>query len=267
MGSISDYLEDKLLDHVFNTAYSKPATVYLGLSTADPLDDASGLAEPSGNGYVRKAITFGAAASRSITQSGDVNFDEASGSWGTLTHWGVFDAESGGNMMAHGALNDSKAVVSGNTPSVASGEVVISFNAGDISTYLANKLLDLAFRNQTYASPDTYIGLCTADIVDGDDGDTVTECSGNGYARKEVRPNGSSYEPNWDLSSGGVVDNGQDIVFASPTGSWGTVTAIGIFDALTSGNLLFYDNTVTDQEPDNGDTVKIAAGGCTITMT
>ena len=62
MGSISDFLEEELLDHIFNAAYAPPGTVYLGLSTADPGDDAAGLAEPVGGGYGRIAITFGAAA-------------------------------------------------------------------------------------------------------------------------------------------------------------------------------------------------------------
>ena len=59
MGSIADYLENELSDHVMGVgAYTPPATVYLGLSTADPTDDASGLAEPSGNGYARESIAF-----------------------------------------------------------------------------------------------------------------------------------------------------------------------------------------------------------------
>jgi hypothetical protein len=58
MGSFSNYLENELLDHVFGAAaYSAPATLYVGLSTADPTDDDSGLAEPSGNGYARVAVT------------------------------------------------------------------------------------------------------------------------------------------------------------------------------------------------------------------
>jgi len=128
--SISDYTEGKALNHIFNgagVAYTPPTTVYLGLSTADPGDDAAGLAEPSGNGYIRKAITFAAAASRSIAQNADVVFNQATGPWGTLTHYGIFDAESAGEMLAHEALSESKVVISGNTPKVLSGEVTVSW--------------------------------------------------------------------------------------------------------------------------------------------
>lgn len=259
MGSISDHLENALLDHVLgNTAYTPSATVYLGLSTADPADDASGLAEPSGGSYVRKAVTFGAAASRAISNSAQVTFDQATGSWGTITHWAVFDAETAGNMLAHGSLAAQKEVVSGNTPSVAIGEVEISFSAGDISTYLANALLDRAFRNQAYAQPTIYVGLTTAAIVDGDDGDAITEVSGNNYSRKA--------HASWDAASAGASENTGAITFDSPSGSWGTITDAFLADAATSGNLLFYSADITDQEPASGDTVEFADGALDITM-
>lgn len=266
MGSISDHLENELLDHVFSAAYTPPATVYLGLSTADPLDDASGLAEPSGNGYSRKAITFGAAASREVAQSAEVSFDAATGAWGTITHWALFDADTAGNMMAHGALGTSKEVVDGNTPSVAASEVTVSFSAGEISDYLANKLLDRAFRNQAYAVPDTYLALTTAVIADDDTGSTITEVSGGSYARKQVNPNGGA-SPTWDLAAAGLVDNTHNIDFAEATASWGTVVAVAIVDAASAGNLLFYDNGVTDQAVGNGDTYRFPAGDLDVQMT
>lgn len=265
MGSISDYLEDELLDHVFNAAYTPAATVYLALHTADPTDDGSGT-EASYTSYARTAISFGAAASRRVTQSATVTFPASTGGSGTVTHWGVWDASSSGNLLAHGAFASSKSIVSGNTPSVASGEVYIEYSAGEISDYLSNKLLDLAFRNQAYSVPDTYLGLTTATIADDDDGDTVTEVSGGSYARKQVNVNGGS-SPTWDLSSSGVVDNTHDVSFVEATASWGTVTSVGIFDASTSGNLLFYDNALTDQDVGSGDTVTFTAGDLDIAMT
>ena len=265
MGSIADFLENELLDHVCNAAYTPAATVYLGLSTADPTDDASGLAEPSGNGYIRKAITFAAAASRHVAQNADVDFAQASGAWGMIAHYGVFDAESAGNMMAHGALGASKEVVSGNTPSVASGQVTVSYDAGYVSDYLANKLLDFAFRNQAYSAPDTYCALTTATIADNNTGSTITEVSGGGYARKQVNINGGS-SPTWDLAASSIVDNTDNVDIGPATASWGTVVALGICDALTVGNLLLYDNGVADQAVGDGDTVRFPAGDLDISM-
>jgi len=264
MGSIADFLEGELLDHVCNAAYEHPATVYLGLSTADPLDTGAGLAEPSGNGYIRKAITFGAAASRVVTQDGAVNFDQASGAWGTITHWALFDAESAGNMMAHGALAASKEVVSGNTPSVATTEVTVTFSAGYVSDYLANKLLDFAFRNIDYAVPDTFCALTTVVVADDLTGSTITEPA-DGYARKQVNINGGA-SPTWDLVASSVVDNTHDVDIGPASGAWGTIVALAICDGLTVGNLLFYDNAVADQAVGNGDTVRFPAGDLDISM-
>ena len=270
MGSISDYLETKLMDHVFgNGEYSKPATVYLGLSTADPTDDASGLAEPVANNYEREAVTFGAAATRAIANSGAVTFNQASGAWGTLTHWALFDALTAGNMMAHGSLSASKGVVTGNTPSVAIGEVEVSFVAGTsadgdgISNYLAEALLDFAFRNQVFAQPDIYLGLCTADIVDSDTGATITEVSGSNYARADTMSTSSS---GWENASTGAVENVAAIEFPTPSGSWGTVTSLALVDAAAVGNLLFYDNTLVAQEPGADDTVEFPIGDIDISM-
>ena len=268
MGSLSDYAELELLDHVFNAAYSSVATVYIGLSTADPLDDASGLAEPVGNNYAREAITFGAAASRRVTQSGAVTFNLASGPWGTLSHWALFDTDTGGQMLAHGSLAASKSVVAGNTPSIDTTEVYVEFSAGEISDYCAVKLLDRMFRNQAFAKPDTYVALIiTNPVADGDDGTEITEPSGGSYARKLVNINGGA-APDWDLAALGVVDNSDDITFVTATGNWGTIIAVAIVDDpdTSEGQVLFYDNAMADQAVSSGDTVKFNAGDLDIVM-
>jgi len=265
MGSISDYSELELLDHVCNAAYSPAVTVYLALHTADPADDASG-AEANYTSYARTAITFGAAASRRVTQSGAVTFPASTGGSNDVTHWGVWDASTAGNLLAHGAFEATKTVVSGNTPSAASGEVYVEFSAGEISDYLANKLLDLMFRNTAYSVPDTYIALTTATISDSDTGSTITEVSGGSYARKQVNVNGGS-SPTWDLAAAGLVDNTHDIAFPEATASWGTVVAVAVIDAAAAGNLLMYDNTLADQAVGSGDTVTFPAGDLDLVMT
>ena len=265
MGSISDFLENELLDHIFNAAYSSPANVFLGLSTADPLDTGAGLSEPAAGAYSRVTITFSTAASRAIAQKAKVTFSQATGSWGTLTHWGLFDTVSGGNMLAHGSLTVSKAVVSGNTPSVATNEVSVSYTAGEISDYLSNQLLDHCFRNDNYTAPDTYVALCTGDVLDTDTGSSISEPSGGAYARVQVNVNGGS-SPTWDLASNGSIDNTHTITFTQATATQGTITALAIVDAANSGNLLWYENTVTDQEIGNGDTAEISAGSLKVSM-
>lgn len=126
MGSKSDYLENKILDHVLkNTAYTSPAAVYMGLFTATP-SDAGGGTEVSGFNYGRTAITFGSAASGSSTNSADVVFPTPSGSWGAVTSFGVFDAATNGNLLYWGALSQTESPISGNIVKFLAGAITIT---------------------------------------------------------------------------------------------------------------------------------------------
>jgi hypothetical protein len=268
MGSISDFLEKELLDHCFNAAWASPGNTFIGLSTADPLDTGAGLAEPTDAGYTRVTASFGAAAARAITQDGKLTFPQATAAWGLISHYAIFDALAAGNLLGSGALNTSKNVVNGNTPSIATSEIVISYSAGEISNYLANKLLDHAFNNTQYTFISSFaIALATTNITDGATGTSIEEVTGGNYSRASIFKFGGT-APAWTIAAGlaASVDNGATITFATPSGSWGTVTALAIVDAAAAGNLLFYENTVTDQKPDNGDTVQISAGDLKVSM-
>ena len=262
MGSLSDYSEGVLLDHVFNSAYSHAATVYLALCTADPTDAGTGASMnecADANGYTRKAITFAAASGRSITQTGAVTFDLATGSWGAqVSHWAITDSgtHGAGNMLAHGHAGRLEGHRQREHAERRNRRGVISFAAGEISSDLCVKLLDLMFSNTDYAKPETWVALATAAIADTDDGSAMTECTGGSYARVQVNINGGA-SPTWDLASSGVVDNTHAIAFTTATGDWGTVAAVAIMDSTTedAGNVLFYDNSLADQAVTTGDTV------------
>ncbi len=127
MAGKSDYLENKILEHVLkNTSYTSPTTVYAALYTAAPSDSGGGT-EVSGSGYARTAITFGAAASGAIANSAAVEFPVASGgNWGTITHFGIFDASSGGNLLYWAALASSKVVNDGEQFKFAIGDIDVT---------------------------------------------------------------------------------------------------------------------------------------------
>lgn len=125
MAAASDYLEAALLDATLRaTSYTSPSTVYLALYTSDPGDDNSGT-ECSGTGYARQSVAFsrtGATASNSAA----VEFPTAGGAWGTITHFGVLDAATSGNLLYHGALTTSRAITSGDIFRVPSGDLDIT---------------------------------------------------------------------------------------------------------------------------------------------
>ena len=263
MGTISDYLENELVDHLLGTAFTAPTTIYLALCESAPVDSDTGstITESSYTSYARTAITFGAAASRRVTQNALVTFPASTGGSSTVTHWALCDATSAGNVLASGALTTSKSIVSGNTPSVANTEVYVEFSAGGVSDYAANASLDLVFRNQAFSAPSTYVGLTTATISDSSTGATVTEVANSGaYARVQVNASGGA-SPAWSAASGGAANNADAITFTTATGSWGTVTSGFVVDSAThgAGNILFYGNDVVDQLVGNGDTVQLSA--------
>ena len=115
--SISDYAELEILDHFFGKGVYTPPTIWVGVSTADPGDDAAALAEPSGGSYARvetEAADWNTAASGATTNANVIEFAEATGSWGTITYICLFDAETEGNLLWSGALGSGQAISNGN---------------------------------------------------------------------------------------------------------------------------------------------------------
>jgi hypothetical protein len=125
-GSKSDYLENKLLDHVLtNTAYSSPTDVYVGLYTVAPTD-AGGGTELSGDGYVRQAVSFASASSGATSNDADVDFPTPTDDWGTVVAFGIFDAETSGELLYWGDLTNSKTINTGDTVKFLVGDIDIS---------------------------------------------------------------------------------------------------------------------------------------------
>ncbi len=130
MSAASDYLENKVLDHVLdNTAYSQPGGIYLALFTADTgLESNSPSAEisTSGTAYGRQSVAFAAASSGSASTNATVTFSAATSNWGTITHVAVMDAATSGNVLFYGAVTTSKTIETGDTFQVSSGNLTVS---------------------------------------------------------------------------------------------------------------------------------------------
>lgn len=144
MSALSDYLENKLTDLIFRgQAFTAPATLYFALFTAAPSDSGGGT-EVSGGSYARASMTAnltnwsgtqGAGTTTASSGTGGassnnnaITFPTPSANWGTVTHWGVFDAASSGNLLMHGALTVSKNVNNGDpAPSFAAGDLDVTF--------------------------------------------------------------------------------------------------------------------------------------------
>jgi len=262
MGGFSDILEDELLDHVLKTgAFAVPTNIFVALWVGDPGDDGAGGAEVSGGSYARIVCdSWDVAAARATENSIAVTFPEATGSWGVVTNFALFDAVTGGSFLAHGTLGASKTIGAGDNAQFAIGDFDISVDSGAFSDYLANKLLDHVLKTTPYSQPtNIYVALCDTTIVDGDDGSAISEPAGGSYARLQHEV--------WDVSSGGASENTGVMTFVQATASWGTITDVCLCDASTAGEVLIYAVLDAAKAIGNLDVAEWAAGAFDITLT
>lgn len=143
MSAMSDYLENKLIDQIFR-AQTAPgtATLYVGLLTAAPSDSGGGT-EVSGGSYARVAVASSLAnwagtqsagstvassgTSGQTSNNGAITFPTPTAGWGTVTHFGIYDAASGGNLLFYGALTIAKTVNQADTVTFPAASLSITF--------------------------------------------------------------------------------------------------------------------------------------------
>ena len=126
MAEFSNFLENALINATLRaTTYTSPATVYVSLYTSDPTDADTGT-EVSGGSYARTAVTMGAPSDGVSTNSADVTFPTATASWGTVTHIGIHDASTSGNLLFHTPLDTSKTIDSGDIFKITTGNLSVT---------------------------------------------------------------------------------------------------------------------------------------------
>ena len=126
--SFTNYLETEILDHVFaGAAYTAPGTLYIGLFTAISDGETGSVTEVSGSAYARQTMAF-TTSGATTSNNAAVEFPTATGSWGTITHVGIFDASTSGNLMVYATLTTSKTITTGDAFRVPSGDFDITLN-------------------------------------------------------------------------------------------------------------------------------------------
>lgn len=143
--ALSNYLENKIVDHLFRaTSYTAPATVYAALFTAASACDAATVTEVSGGSYARVGITSATTAWKgthgtttgassgtngTISNAAAITFPAPTANWGTVTHWGLWDASTSGNLLVCYALTTSKTINNGDAaPSFAIDALTIQID-------------------------------------------------------------------------------------------------------------------------------------------
>lgn len=126
--SFTNAFETSVLTWSLTTgSVTRPAAWYIALFTSDPTDTGSAGTEVSGGSYARTAATFSVSGDTASNTAG-IEFPAASASWGTVSHIGVMDASTGGNMLVHAALSAAKAIASGDVFRIPTGDLDITLD-------------------------------------------------------------------------------------------------------------------------------------------
>jgi hypothetical protein len=131
MSGFSDYWENEVLDHLFGKGAYNPPAIYLALSTTVPADDGTGVAEPQGGAYTRVATSgmdWTPASGGQLSNAVSLAFPEATASWGTITHFALYDADLGGHLLAFGPLTTAQPIELGDRLSFAPGQLSVTLN-------------------------------------------------------------------------------------------------------------------------------------------
>jgi len=193
---MSDVLELKFLDHMLGvSSYTAPTSVYLGLSTVNGGFGEAGTGAESS--LARQAITFSAPSFSSIVNSATVEFPRLTGSAETVYGWGIWDAQSGGNLLYYGSFQSSTGLSTGDAFAVPQSSVNISVS-GVLQPYAFKAWQNHCLRNTAWTMPTSlYLAL-----------DRTGATIGPASASFSVLGGGTFDEPRWhDWSTGTVTQN------------------------------------------------------------
>lgn len=259
MAGLTNFAEAILHNYVFgrSAAASFPNTWDFALFTSMPNEDGTGGEEvsTSGTGYARKSVsnnttnfpltpttTAGDDVKGVKVQAVAIQFAAVTANWGRVVGWGIYDAS--GNLWAYGELPEPREYITGDTPKFAAEALTFTFEAqggaaaSPLSFFLRKQLLDALFgRGDTYVIPSTlYFALMTAMPAGVDAAGTELTIGSNGYARVPV----ANSTTNFGSYTDGEGKNLTQITWPTvATAAWADVLGMAIYDAATSGQLLF----------------------------
>lgn len=126
--SLTNAFETTTLQWLLTTdAVTRPTAWYIALFTSDPTETGSAGTEVSGGSYARVSATFSVTGDTASNTAG-IEFAAATANWGTITHIGIMDASTAGNMIIHAALTASKTIADGDVFRVPAGDLDVTLN-------------------------------------------------------------------------------------------------------------------------------------------
>lgn len=227
-----NYLENGFLNVLRGITFSAPSKCYLALYINDPGESGTAGTEISYAGYVRKEITFSEPAASdsgiAIQNISDITFPTPETAAGTITHIGVLDSLSGGNMLVRSELSEPLVIGAKEPPVFLAGDVMFYFGGALSSTY-KTKILNV-LRGQTLNG----VTPCFS-LWNGSPEDSGAELAGTNYSRVPLTFSSPSEQSSGQL----LVSNSAAASFNRPSTAWGTWSWSAIYSAVTGGEPIF----------------------------
>jgi len=254
----TNYFETLILNTLRGIKAAAPTSVYVGLFLTDPGETGEGT-EVSYTGYKRQIITFSAPEEMEggigIKNAADVAFPIAPSAAGTVTHLGIFDALTGGNMYVYGAMSDGQEIEAQEAPVIVAGEAKW-YLTGNMSEYFKKNVLNM-LRGTALDGITPYLAL-----YDGDPDSAGKELSGSSYARIPL----SFSSPQQQSTNECKIWTTEDVSTARATELWGTWADTVIMDAKSAGNAIFFKAKSPAKLMRVGLLVTISAGGLSLAV-
>lgn len=260
MSVMTNYFETAILNTMRNITATAPSAVYVALFLSDPTESGTAGTEVTYQGYARQAVTFTTPSSSGTTitcsNSDQIVFPTPNSAAGTVTHIGIMDAPSGGNMLVYKSLNDPITLTSETAPRFNVGEISLSLSGGNLDPTFKTKILNY-LRGTSISGFSPYLALYAGDPQSGG-----SELSGTGYARMEL-----VFDTPEEQISGQMQSANTNATQTSPASSnWGNWSFGVIMDAQAAGNRVWYKENAGTYTMNNGAQAYITAGAVTIAL-
>lgn len=269
-GSARPALIDQLLRKIFrDTAFANPTSWYISLHTVAPTETSDGT-EMTGSGYARLAVAADSGqwniVNNSAVNSQTLLFAAATATWPTIIGMGLWDAATGGSMLFYESVVAPTVINPGSRFTLVPGSLAVTCGGPGVTNYAADKIIRFLFVGLAGAITlgDFWLALFTTAPTPSSNG---TELSASGYSRADGLILSTSFG-NFSVLTGlkaylTSVEPGDEPFYGPAGASWGLLTASGLFDAATGGNLWFFDSATPLGTIATGEQVRFLGGTST----
>lgn len=254
----TNYLEHLVLNTLRGQSAQAPTALYLALYHSNPGESGDAGAEVVYPGYARQPVTFSSPAVMNggigVQNVADITFPTTGIGLTPITHIGVLDSQTGGNMLLYGEFTESVQIDANEAPVIIAGEAQW-WMTGGMSSAFRTKVLNL-FHGQSIGGFVPHLALFSGNPEDGG-----SELSGDNYARVALPFSAPTEQPGGQS----IITNSDQVNTPRASTAWGVWSYTAVYDGPTSGMPVYYAAR-TAKEVRKGMLVVVAEGALTLSM-